>query len=278
DQESQLGGQFRQFGERPVFNINSRSHRRFNLSTLGLPGGNGDLNTFGSFAPLHLPYFVKGTYPTNLDLGEASAVNHFVSGPDTLLNAKYFDGRLLPNGKVRAVFQKQETRRTISVDARMAFFAVGLGSEVSEGGFGMTSSALLRHFGSKEEKYPMQKFVGADVVLIGDGDSAAVVAEVFCRRAPNEAYGYSVPQFGNARRLIWVGVNAETCSELKANVRDRYNGGIADYFPGEAGEKMHQYLYCHLQLRCLLMQQSQKRSPKMWLIFLKTAHPLISMD
>lgn len=223
DKSSVLGGQFRKYGQRPVFYINSRNHRPQDNEVPSLPDGDGNLNPFGSSAPLHVTDIASETYPTNLELGNTAAINQYLSS-DTMLGASvlFVDSE---SKTVSVVAQDSEDFEQIDISAQAIVMATGLGErrlEIDTPVNVWTAERLLGHFGNPDEPFPMKEFAGKSVAIVGGGDTGRVCAELFSRLAPSGAYGQSVTQLGGPKSVEWFGTDFDDRDEFCATNRPRY--------------------------------------------------------
>lgn len=261
DRANHLGGQFRNNGgRRPTFGINSRTRpedRRFPK----LPGEDGNIISLGENAPLQLPDFANGTFPTNLDLGDAIAVNQFLAGQDYLLGvsvAEWKRNRNQAAGAYRIFLRDGASDQGFSLSTDALIFASGIGDprpgvdlrdaetrsifdesqqRLKEGAsFApvMFVEQLLAHFSNEKNRYPMQPFIGKTIGILGDGDGGKIAASLFARVAPPEAYGYSSIQLGGPAGLRWFGINCVTQEEYAESARSRYLN-LKSFFPRELG-------------------------------------------
>ncbi len=228
DKSAVLGGQFRKYGQRPVFYINSRNHRPQDNDVPGLPSGSGNLNPFGSSAPLHITDIAAETYPTNLELGNSAAINQYLSG-ETMLGAEVIS--ISPQEKKVVVVD--ESGEEYEISGKTIAMATGLG-ERSQGGTPdnmWTAEQLLSHFANSDEPFPMEKFAGKRVAIIGGGDTGRVCAELFARLAPASAYGRSVTQLGGPDFVRWLGTEFADREEFCDTNRPRYQQ-LASFISG----------------------------------------------
>ena len=223
DESAQLGGQFRSYGSRPTFRINSRAHRADNNSgEAALPGGEKNLNPFSEVSVMQLPDVTTETYPTNTDMGDTIAVNQFFSGP-VMLGVK-FSSSQRANGFETAELNDVDTNAKYYVKARKIIVLTGSGGrEKSSNSENVWSvEQLLSYFGNDANKFPMDAFIGKSVAVIGGGDSGRIAVELLTRLGPKDAYANSVAQLGGPESIAWYGVNFESREEFCATNRSRY--------------------------------------------------------
>ena len=207
DSQPQLGGQFRSYGSRPVFNINSRNHRPDSIGASALPGGGSNLNPFGE-TPLQITDFSTETYPSNLDLGDTIAVNGFLAA-DTMLTTTLDDIAKTDTGYTMTAYEGDDLSASYRINASKVVIASGLGRRqenfTSVDGV-LSAEDVLKHFGNEANMFPMQDFKGKRLAIIGGGDSGRVVAELLTRLGPGNAYGRSSVQLGGPESIEWYGV------------------------------------------------------------------------
>lgn len=220
EQADMLGGQFRKYGTRSTFFINSRNHRPQNNGKSALPGRAGNLNTFGEKAPVQTTDISSETYPTNLELGHTSAINQYLSAETVLgVTAESVDAE---TGDVTV--RDTSTNEVYSLRGSKIVMTTGLGERetpTQTPGL-MTAEELLSHFGNSENEFPMQDFVDKKIAIIGGGDSGRICAELFTRLAPKDAYGRSVTQLGGPDSISWYGTDFSNRDEFCATNRPRY--------------------------------------------------------
>lgn len=230
DQGDRVGGQFRSYGNRPTFYLNSRGHRVDERGQSALPGGEDNLNPFGDDAVMQLPYITRETYPDNTEMGDVAAVNTFFSAP-TLLQSKVLgvsDNGLMRDGVYRESVRVRDTQtgRDLTVRAQAVMLLTGAGErnveQLQPTGL-WTAEQLLRHFGDDKNPHPMDQFKGKRVAIIGGGDSGKIVAELLLRFGPREAYGRSTAQLGGPEEAVWYGTDFVTQEEYCDAVRSRYS-------------------------------------------------------
>lgn len=223
DKGKRLGGQYRTYGDRPVFWTNSRDFRPQDNNAIGLPGGQGNLNSFGQRAPIQ-PTDISGTtYATNLDFGETAAINQFLSA-ETLLGVKVTSTPTLVNGQEQVTAYDPSTRKKLTLTGQVVINLSGPGERAkSNKAKGVwTTEEVLAHFGDTNNLFPMDEFIGKTILLKGGRDSGRIIAELFARLAPPEAYGKSVVQLGGPRKILWVGTDFETRDQFCETNRTRY--------------------------------------------------------
>lgn len=225
DRQPQLGGQFRQYGKRPVFKINSRAHRQESQVT-ALPGRDGNLNTMGKRAVIQVTDFANDTYPSNVEVGDAAAINGFMSA-ESMLETEVTSFNKNETGDDWTVTLKDlSTGSVYKVVAKDVVAPIGLGSRESRFGSDeriMTAETLFKIFGDNKNSFPMEQFRNKRIAIIGGGDTGRVVAELFTRLAPKEAYGRSSVQLGSPKSIDWFGVNFMNRSQFcAADTRPRY--------------------------------------------------------
>lgn len=220
EQSNKLGGQFRKYGNRPSFFINSRNNRPQDTSKTGLPGGAGNLNSFGEKAPVQVTDISAETYPTNLELGHTSAINQYLSA-ETVLDV-VTESVDAETGNVTML--DLSTNEVFEVTGSKVIITTGLGERRKPPFMPglMTAEDLLSHFGNKDNKFPMADFVDKRVAIIGGGDSGRICAELFTRLAPKDAYGKSVVQLGGPKLIKWYGTDFRNREEFCATNRPRY--------------------------------------------------------
>ncbi|MCW1908167.1 MAG: NAD(P)/FAD-dependent oxidoreductase [Candidatus Saccharibacteria bacterium] len=234
DVRNHLGGQFASYGERPVFEGNSRSDRR-QTSEFGLPGGNQNINSFGPYAALQLTDIVPGSTFTNVDMGHVAAMNQFLSGP-TVMGARLVDVEG-ERGQYRAVFVDQITGREFPIIVNDKIVMMSGAGERRSSQFGpgvMTAEEVFSHFGNENELFPMDMFTDKTVAIIGGGDTGRAVARLMAGIAPREAYGKSVTQLGRPNAVLWYGTDFRTRDQYCDTARPIYSP-LAPYIARQAG-------------------------------------------
>ncbi len=231
DKGTRLGGQFRSHGERAVFRINSRNFRRQDNNKVSLPGGEGNLNTFGPKAPVQLTDISRGTYATNVEMGATAAINQYLSA-ETMLGTEFVSRRTLDNGTEEVTVLDLDSGELMRLTGKKVVILSGPGerSEITNGANHITAEELFAEFGDAKNKFPMEKYVGKTVVLVGGGDTGRVVAEIFMRLGPEDAYGKSTVQMGGPEKVYWFGTSFETRDEFCQANRPRYQQ-LASFIP-----------------------------------------------
>lgn len=228
DEKPQIGGQFRSYGARPTFRINSRSHRpQLEDSVYGeisLPGELGNLNSFGDTAPLQMPDITTETYPTNVDMGDVAAVNLFLSAP-VMTETKHVS--CVSSGTDQEIVTVADiiTGQEYKINAQRVVFITGAGErqKIEDAGNVWTAEEVLAHFGNEDNPLPMETFAGKTIAVIGGGDSGKIIVELLSRLGPQAAYGKSVAQFGNPQSIAWYGVDFTNQDEYCEQNRSRYS-------------------------------------------------------
>ncbi|HSW37185.1 MAG TPA: FAD-dependent oxidoreductase [Candidatus Saccharimonadales bacterium] len=224
DSSDKLGGQFRSYGSKPVFYINSRNHRPEDIAAAALPGSSGNLNTLGRHAPLQVTDYSFETYPTNVDLGVAAAANAFLSA-EPFLEA---DLELVEESgqNFMVTIQDQQDGSQKRIKAKQVVIASGLGKRESvlesNGSTVLTAEEFLSIFGDADNNLPMQRFKDKTIAIVGGGDTGRVCAELLTRLGPPEAYGRSSVQMGGPKQILWFGVDFADRKEFCAKNRSRY--------------------------------------------------------
>lgn len=228
DPRNLLGGQFRGYGDsdqRPVHGTNSRNFRPEDINVVGIPGGSGNLNSFGPQAPFQVPHWTSATYGTNLDFGDPAAANQFVSAT-TLLGYEAIDYTPLGDGRAETLVIDPETGDEIIIRARQTIIASEAGERLTFEGVTVPSflsaEDFLSHFGNPNNNFPMDKFIGKRIAVIGAGDTGRVVNEMLAWLGPPGAYGSSIVQLGGPREIFWYGTNFSNRQEYCDANRSRY--------------------------------------------------------
>jgi hypothetical protein len=231
-----LGGQWRNFGDKPVYAMNSRV-RRADRRLPSLPRTRGNINLLGRYSPLELSDVVQGQYAMNTEMGDVTAINGFLSATDMLVGTQVVSVR---GGREMTVQLPDETRWLITT-RRGVVDATGISTqsvfEESPSPNYFTSGRFYEHFGT--HPMPLQRFHDLDVMVIGGGDSALTVLEALLGCLPAETYGPMGVGRLRPRRIRWVGAPAATRREVEACLRSRYKNGIVqavreDQFDTEA--------------------------------------------
>lgn len=222
DKADRIGGQFRSYGDRPTFRINSRAHRSENTEVTALPGGDDNLNTFGATAMMQLPDMSTETYPVNTELGDTAAMNLFFSAP-TMLGVEVMS-RGIDGTMEMMTLNDTATGEEYTIAAQRVVMLTGAGERKTERISDNVWSVedVLRHFGNSEEMFPMEAFAGKSVAVIGGGDSGRIIVELLTRLGPKEAYGNSVAQLGGPESISWYGVDFASRDEFCQRNRSRY--------------------------------------------------------
>lgn len=228
---SRLGGQFRSYGDRPVFYGNSRAHRRQNNSIPGLPGKRGNLNSLGLYAPLQITDFTSATNFTNIDMGDAAAVINYLSA-DTMIRTEFANSQMVSNADGSQNYLTEavdlDTGETFPITSTIAVMATGAGErnklagDTSGSPDVITVEQLLSEFGNINNQFPMDRFIGQTVGVAGAKDSGNIAWELLTWLAPQQAYGRSTIQFGGVNRGVWWGCNFTNRKEFCDITRSRY--------------------------------------------------------
>jgi hypothetical protein len=225
DKGDTLGGQFRSYGQRPVFFINSRNHRRQDNELTGLPGNQGNLNSFGQKAPVQITDLSYETYPTNLDLGDTAALNQFLAA-ETMLGSALENVEENTDGSYTITVRDTKTNEKLVLHSTRIVIASGLGERKSLVGDELeavwSAEQLFKHFGDNNTLFPMDMFIGKRVAIVGGGDSGRVAAELLARLGPKEAYGKSAVQMGGVEKILWFGTEFKNREEFCQESRPRY--------------------------------------------------------
>ncbi len=226
DRHQKLGGQFREYGERPIFHINSRN-RAQNNDAVSLPGERGNINSFGKNAPLQMTDFTHETYPTNSELGDTTAINFFLSA-ETMMGQEVERITKEKDGNFKVILTDAKNGKERKVIAKKVVVASGLGDRVkfekdrNKEEKIWSAEDFFKHFADPENDFPMKDFVDKSVAIVGAGDTGRVIAELLTRLAPKEAYGKSVVQMGGPRAIYWYGTDFSNKEEFCAVNRSRY--------------------------------------------------------
>lgn len=231
DSGNRLGGQFRSYGDRPVFYGNSRAHRRQNNSIPGLPGKRGNLNSLGIYSPLQITDFTSATNFTNIDMGDAAAVINYLSA-DAMVRTEFASSRLVVNQDGSQSYLTEvvdrDTGETFPIVSNLAVMATGAGErdqltgDTSGSPNVISVEQLLSEFGNINNQFPMDRFIGRTVGIAGAKDSGNIAWELLTWLAPQQAYGRSTIQFGGVNRGLWWGCNFTNRKEFCDVTRSRY--------------------------------------------------------
>jgi hypothetical protein len=204
DKNHQLGGQFMNYGTRPVFGANSRNFRP-QSQTLGLPGTTGNINSFGDKAPLQIPDFTQESTANNILFGTAAETNLFLSVDEAIPDANV-------EGFSPATGNATGGELTVKDLENGSFFTMRAPQIVLAGGLGerkslpqqsvWTAEELFSHFGDERNDFPMDMFVNKRIAVIGAGDTGRIVSRLFTWLASREAYGKSTVQMGGPKGLM----------------------------------------------------------------------------
>jgi NAD(P)-binding Rossmann-like domain len=208
DAGKRLGGQFRSYGDRPVFSINSRNFRAQNNDTPGLPGSSGNLNSFGPKAPMQLTDFTSEVYPTNLDLGDTAALNQYFSA-ETMLDVRVEGRSRTSDGEQYVFLRDTVTSEGYRVKATRVVGIPGAGERKSASQYGnvLTAEEVFADFGNTDNTRPMDRYKNKRIAIIGAGDTGRVIGDLFVGLAPREAYGKSTVQLGRPSAIEWYGTD-----------------------------------------------------------------------
>lgn len=231
---NRLGGQFRSYGPKPVFQMNSRV-RKADRRYPSLPRSKGSINPLGMYAPLELSDVPTGVYAWNIEMGSVCAINAFMSA-DVMVNTTVVT--------VRSLYEdfKDEVLREVRITtpngdriivAPFVVDATGLKSQsrvtrfeslpnVPDGYF--TGRTFYEHFANHDN--PLERFHERRVMVIGRGDSALTALEAMIGNLPTETYGrYGVGRMRPAQ-IDWFGAVSTSSNEIEGCLRTRYKNGI----------------------------------------------------
>lgn len=249
EKNEKVGGQWRSYGSRPVFQMNSRV-RKADRRLPALPRTAGNINPLGMYAPIELSDIPTGIYAWNTEMGEVCAINAFLSADAILVETEVlainsgYDYNL--NNGAGGEYRRLSVRTPSGdrqITARSVIDATGLPSlsgvvrydegETPEGYF--TAQSFYNHFGSEDEDNPLARFHDQKVVVIGKGDSALTVLEALLGNLPRATYGRSGVGRMRPRQIDWVGSFSSSYAEIEGCLRTRYKNGIVQSL--KRGEK-----------------------------------------
>jgi hypothetical protein len=240
-----LGGQFRSYGDIPVFVKNSRNKSVRNLADIyGLPKNSGDLNSPGLHAPLRLPDFVAQDSPENTDTGHMTAAIIALSGADILFTQDAQESRSLP----LSVPASEATVIRVGglsgrIRSRAPFARLwGAGTPIDPGFTADRSTGeVWRDYGSHQPgtPHPAEAFADKRIAVVGCGDTAKAMMKLLVGQGPKAAYGNLNMNRIRPRSIVWI---AQELGELgtkaafKDGVRSIYSG-LAAYMPEYPGDE-----------------------------------------
>ncbi len=240
DENERIGGQFRSYGDNPAFYMNSRV-RRANRNLPNLPRTPGNINPLGDSAPLELSDFVTGTYADNTEIGDALAVNAFLSADDVMVSARFVDTVEDITGNQTVQIRDTKTGELIRVRATKVMRARGISqtSAIARGAamradWYEDTAGVFSHFGNKDNipsHSPLEKYDGKTVYVIGGGDSALCALEALLGKLPPQTYGMYGPGRFTPKKIVWVGAEGATAGEVQTCLRSRYVNGIVQAMP-----------------------------------------------
>ncbi len=227
DRNEKIGGQFRNYGDRPVFRINSRNFRRQDNTDQGLPGETGNLNSFGTNAPVQLTDITTSVYPNNIDMGDTAAINLHLSASSMVGVAlagsrEYYD----ESGTVRneITVTDTETGEEYLLDAPKVVLTSGAGGrEAGDSDTQLTAEQVLSMFGDKDNLFPMDRFINKNIGIKGGGDTGRILAEELSGLGPDESYGLSNVQLGRIGSITWYGTDFTDKDSYCDKNRGRYS-------------------------------------------------------
>lgn len=222
DGATRLGGQFRQVGG-PAFFMNTpnRPINRDDPEKLDNP----NVNSLGPHAPAQLTDLSGSLFADNETIGLAAAINQHVSA-DTMLGS--IVTRVTANtdaskpGAYRVEMLDRETQETQTIYTDRVITSMGLGKAnygfknmdatterlcAPEDGRVMTYPEFLREVGDRTNPFPLERFAGKRVVIIGGGHSGLTVAEYLAGIGPE--YRGSVASMGSPREITILGTQFE---------------------------------------------------------------------
>lgn len=248
ESKPQVGGQFRAYGPKPAYMMNSRV-RRADRRLPNLPRTPGSINPLGTYAPLELSDLSVGNYAMNTDMGDVCAVNAVMSADIILANSTVVEIRRISDFKREVKIQINDARgeRFVIATAKVVVVAAGLQQNSTIGpskfekfstfetaklsGRFLDISGFYEHFAN--DPIPLEKFANKKVMVVGAGDSALTCLEALLGTLPRETYG----SFGVGRHrpseIIWTNSRRDTAKGIERCLRSRYKNGIVQALPRE---------------------------------------------
>jgi len=238
DASQKLGGQFRHYGG-PALSMNT-VNRPINRDIPNILD-NPNANSFGPHAPLQLPEVSGKLYADNSQIGLVAAINQYLSS-DTLVGVKvhHVKERIGRNTdsrpgryEVELIDTNKEEKFTVFTDK--VTISTGLG--VPEYGFThmdettkkicesqdgriLTYADFLEEVGDMTNPFPLERFSGKRVVIVGGGHSGLTVAEFLSGLGPE--YRGSVASFGGPSEITIVGTKFEDGEAFLGSEIPRY--------------------------------------------------------
>ena len=235
ERSSILGGQFRKYG--PVLSMNS-PNRPLNTDIKGQLD-NPNMNTFGTHAPVQLTDISGKFYADNADIGLAAALNQYMSS-DNVVNSEVVkvQKNLKPEsskGQFVVHLRDMKTGEEYTIFTNRIISSIGLGApdygfpqmddqtrKICGAGDGrvMRYDEFLAEVGDRSNPFPLQRFVGKKVAILGGGHSGLTVAEYLSGLGPE--YRGSTTSLGSPAEIILLGTKFEDDKGLLANEISRY--------------------------------------------------------
>lgn len=220
----------------------------------------GNLNYFGSHAPIQVPYIEPELFPTGETIADVATANMYLSLCDILMGEKvkkvirpsedpkskdwparykiifedglyiFADRVVIGTGIGRAALPKQfdaETLRTVKEAVEQA--PEGVPPAI------MTYEQFAQFV--TESPTPLRYFAGKTVDLGGGGDSAATIAEVLTRVAKRKVYKLDVGQIGGPKTINWVGQKIKDSNEYRRLLQNERYLTLTSRMPRPEGEK-----------------------------------------
>ena len=178
---------------------------------------------------MQLTDFSTETYPTNLEFGDAAAINVHLAAEEMLgVEFSYKIETEDLDGATDCIVNDVATGKEYVISAKKIVIAGGLGNRATQTldidklpGI-MTAEDVLRHFGDGDNPFPMDLFAGKDIAIKGGADTGKVIAELLVRLGPKEAYGRSSVQFGGPKSVTIYGADFADKAEFCEKTRPRY--------------------------------------------------------
>jgi hypothetical protein len=240
--DNMLGGQWRRYGPRPAFVMNSRV-RRPNRLLPPFPRTPGNINPLGTWAVLELADVVTGNYATNTEMGDVTAVNAYLAADDTLLGhtcAELTDAGISADMTLLGPDGPVKFKADAIVDASGIRQESALAPPDTASPWYFDSAAVYEHFGNRARSTshcPLEVFNDKDVLLIGGGDGALTVLQALLGTLPRETYGpYGVGRYG-PRSITWVGAPGGRYSAIDECLRSHYKDGVMQALPKYPGDQ-----------------------------------------
>jgi hypothetical protein len=237
--QPRLGGQFRYYGNNPVFDMNSGTGEVLDFGDVyGLPKNGGNLNSFGLHAPFQLPDFVATDLPTNVDPAEASTLIIALSGADVVFGDVIRQDQYSGLNYVSFNDESNLTLRSfISPEPVIEATGVGRPTDLNDGSLSIRGiDRIWREFGMYRagQPHPLAQFAGKVVLGSGCGDSMKAMYKLLFGQGPPGVYRGWSASGGRLQTAYWVAPEFDdlgiTKQGYKSSVRPVY-ASLGRFFP-----------------------------------------------